>query len=224
MSLFRLTICTMALATATFAQVPTARVGDVTRLQGLGSNVLMGYGLVTGLDGTGDGGNFLPTMQALTATLERFGAQVDAVADVESSKNTAIVMIEAIIPDHGAREGDQLDVRVTAIAAKSLVGGQLMPTPLIYHDRSVDGLFGFAHGRIIPDPNTTTTGVVRDGARMERDVFTNVVVNGATLRATGIRHPWVNHRLTYITLVLDEAHAGWSMAACGYACSARKTD
>ena len=88
-----------------------------------------------------------------------------------------------------------------------------MPTPLIYHDRSVEGLFGFAQGRIVPDPTTATTGVVRDGARMERDVFTNVVVNGATLRATGIRHPWVNHRLTYITLVLDEAHAGWSMAA-----------
>jgi len=89
----------------------------------------------------------------------------------------------------------------------------LMPTPLIYHDRSVDGLFGFAQGRIRTDPSAETTGTIRDGARMERDVFTNVVVNGATLRATGIDHPWINPRLTYITLVLDQAHAGWSMAA-----------
>ena len=55
-------------------QIPTTRVGDVTHLQGQGPNVLLGYGLITGLDGTGDGGKFLPTMQALAAMLKRFGA------------------------------------------------------------------------------------------------------------------------------------------------------
>ena len=49
---------------------------------------------------------------------------------VGSAKNTAIVMIEAVIPDHGAREGDTMDIRVTAFAAKSLKGGQLIPTSI----------------------------------------------------------------------------------------------
>src|SRR3972149_4265920 len=117
-------------ATGTWGQIPTARVGDVTHLQGQGRNVLVGYGLVTGLDKTGDGGKFLPTMKAVAA----------------------VVMLEAIIPDHGGREGELLDVAVTAVAAKSLAGGRLLPTPLVYHDRNVEGLFGVASRRGVVDP------------------------------------------------------------------------
>jgi len=207
-------ILVVALAASTsLGQIPTARVGDVTRLQGQGTNVLIGYGLVTGLEGSGDGGKFLPTMRALGSTLQRFGAAVESLTDIEASKNTAIVMIEAVIPSHGAREGDRLDVRVTAVAAKSLVSGQLLPTPLIYHDRSVEGLFGFAQGKIDVDGTALTSGVIRDGARIERDVFINVVATGGQLRATGFDSPWIKGNQTYVTLVIDEVHAGWSMAA-----------
>lgn len=190
-----------------------ARVGDVTRLQGQGRNAILGYGLVTGLDKTGDGGKFAPTMKALAAMMERFGANVESLEDIEGTKNVAIVMIEAVVPDHGAREGDLLDVSVTAVAAKSLEGGRLLPTPLIYHDRMVDGLFAFAQGRIELDGSTKTSGIIRSGARMERDVFTNVVATGAELQAAGFTNPWIKPDQTYITLVLDGAHAGWSMAA-----------
>ena len=202
-----------AITVAAQAQMPTARVGDVTRWQGQGTNVLMGYGLVTGLAGTGDGGKFLPTMQSLADLMNHFGANVQSIRDVESSKNTAIVMIQAVIPEDGGREGDRLDVRVTAVAAKSLASGQLLPTPLVYHDRTVDGLFAFAQGRIVVEPNTATSGVIRGGARMERDVFMNVVVRGSVLRTTGLTNPWIRADETYVTLVLSEAHAGWSMAA-----------
>ncbi len=195
------------------AQPPVARVGDVTRLQGQGPNVLMGYGLVAGLEKTGDGGKFLPTMNALAATMRRFGANVESLDDVVAAKNVAVVMVEVVIPDHGAREGDVLDVAVTAVAAKSLEGGRLLPTPLVYHNRNVEGLFGFAQGGLELDGPTETVGVIRNGARMERDVFTNVVVSGADLRATGIVNPWIQPHESYITLVLDDAHAGWSMAA-----------
>lgn len=201
------------LASAAPAQDPTARVGDVTRLQGQGINQLMGYGLVTGLNGTGDGANFAPTMQALAATMQQFGAAVESIDDLASSKNTAVVMIEAVVPDHGAREGDQIDVRVTALAAKSLEGGQLTSTPLVYHDRNVEGLFAFAQGRIMIDGATLTTGVIRGGARMERDVFINVVATGAQLRDAGINNRWIERSNSYLTLVLDDSHAGWSMAA-----------
>jgi flagellar P-ring protein precursor FlgI len=194
-------------------QVPVARVGDLTRLQGQGTNVLVGYGLVTGLSGTGDGAKFLPTMGALAATLQRFGVLVQSPEDIQSAKNAAIVMVEATIPEHGAREGDTLDVMVTALAAKSLEGGRLLSTPLIYHDRSVDGLFGFAQGRIHLDGSVQTAGLIKQGARIERDVFIHVTATGAELRSAGMTSAWIRDDQTYLTLVLDEAHAGWSMAA-----------
>ena len=140
----RAVVLSLSLATTVAAQVPVARVGDVTRLQGQGPNILTGYGLVTGLDGTGDGAKHLPTMKALQAMMQRFGATVDSIEDIASAKNVAVVMVEVTIPSHGAREGDLLDVSVTAPAAKSLKGGRLMSTPLVYHDQSVEGLFGFA--------------------------------------------------------------------------------
>jgi flagellar P-ring protein precursor FlgI len=189
-------------------------VGDVTRLQGEGTNRLIGQGLVTGLEGSGDGSKYLPTMQQLAQMQSRFGANVESIDDVAASKNTAIVMLEVTIPEHGAREGDRLDVRVTSMAsAKSLQGGQLMPTPLVFRDPSVKELFGFAAGQIVLDGSTETAGVIRAGARIETDVFQPVVVTGSQILASGITHPWVKADETYITLVLDEAHAGWSMAA-----------
>ncbi len=208
-------VASLSFGLVAWGQIPTARVGDVTHLQGLGRNVLVGYGLVTGLDKTGDGGKFLPTMKAVAEMMRRFGADIESIADVQTSKNTAVVMLEAVIPDHGGREGGLLDVAVTAVAAKSLEGGRLLPTPLVYHDPNVEGLFGFASGRIVvdPPPGGPTTGIIRDGARLEKDVFTNVVATGAALKANGLSSPWIQAEQTYLTLVLDDAHAGWSMAA-----------
>ena len=204
---------TLTLAQAARAQTPTARVGDVTHLQGQGINVLIGYGLVTGLNGTGDGGKFLPTMQNLAAMMSRFGTEIESPDDLRAAKNVAIVLIEVVVPDHGAREGEVLDVAVTALAAKSLEAGRLLSTPLIYHDRGVQELFGFAQGPIAVSEDAPNRGVIRDGARMERDVLISVVGTGADLHAAGFSNPWIERHETYVTLVLDEAHAGWSMAA-----------
>ncbi len=203
----------LMLAGGASAQNPIARVGDVTRLQGQGTNVLVGYGLVTGLPGTGDGAKFMPTIRALTATLQRFGTSVDSVQEVADARNAAIVLVETVIPEHGSREGDQLDVNVTALSAKSLDGGRLLSTPLVYHDRTVDGLFGFAQGRVVLEGMTKTAGRIKNGARLERDVFINVIADGAELRAAGFPSPWIREDASYLTLVLDESHAGWSMAA-----------
>jgi flagellar P-ring protein precursor FlgI len=202
----------LAVATACRAQLPTARVGDVTHLQGQGNNTLIGYGLVTGLSGTGDGSRFVPTMKAVAEMMSRFGVQVQSIEDVEASKNTAVVMIEAIIPDHGGREGEMLDVHVTALAAKNLAGGRLLSTPLIYHDRTVEGLFAFASGPLMTETQTPAVGLIRNGARLERDIFINVVASGEQLHSVGLMSPWIQPDETYVTLVLDDAHAGWSMA------------
>ncbi len=213
MSRFIPALLVASIAASVYAQAPVARVGDITRLQGQGTNVLVGYGLVVGLDKSGDGPKFLPTMKALAAMVERFGASVDSLDDIKGSQNAAIVMIEVTIPDHGTREGDQLDVAVTAVAAKSLEGGRLLSTPLVYHDRGVDGLFGFAQGGIATQGMKKTVGTIRGGARLERDVLMNVVGTGADLLAAGFSNPWIKPDDYYVTLVLDEAHAGWSMAA-----------
>lgn len=194
-------------------QALVARVGDVTRLQGQGHNVLLGYGLVAGLDKSGDGDKFLPTMQALASMMGRFGASLQSLDDIGSAKNVAIVMVEVIIPEHGAREGDLLDVAVAAVAAKSLEGGRLLSTPLVYHDRNLEGLFGFAQGPVVLEGSGQTAGLIRNGARMEQDVFINVVTTGGELRASGFTSPWIEPQQTYVTLVLDDAHTGWSMAA-----------
>ncbi len=195
------------------AQAPVARVGDVTRLHGQGINVLVGYGLVTGLEGTGDGNSYRPAMDALKSMVERFGATITSLDDLGKGKNVAIVTLEVVVPEHGAREGDLLDVAVTAVAAKSLRGGRLISTPLVYHDRHVGGLFGFAQGGISIEGDVETVGVIRNGARIERDMFMTVVTTGAQLRIDGLRTPWILPDESYITLVLDEAHAGWAMAA-----------
>lgn len=215
--MLRITIATIMasgfLAGLAFGQASTARVGDVTRLKGQGINVLMGYGLVTGLNGTGDGGKFLPAIKALGATLDRFGADIGDATELGAAKNIAVVMVRVEIPAHGAREGDLLDVSITAMAAKSVAGGELLPTPLVYHDPTLEGLFGYCAGRVIVDGPSSTSGIIRGGARMERDVLTSVVATGSELRAVGFDNPWIKPGETYVTLVLDEPHAGWSMAA-----------
>ncbi|MFQ5412874.1 MAG: flagellar basal body P-ring protein FlgI [Phycisphaerae bacterium] len=207
------TLTQVLVVVSAVAQTPTARVGDVTHLQGQGPNVLMGFGLVNGLNKTGDGDGYLPTMRALAKLNERFGAPVGSLDDLKGTKNVAIVRVEVVIPDGGAREGERLDVTVTADAAKSLAGGALVSCPLVHQDREVAGLFATASGRIVVDEEIPTRGTIYGGARMERDVFMNVLASGSELGATGLRHPWIEPDERYITLVLDEAHAGWPMAA-----------
>jgi len=77
----------------------------------------------------------------------------------------------------------------------------------------LEGLFGFAQGPVVLEGSGLTAGLIRNGARMEQDVFINVVATGAELRALGLTSPWIEPQQTYVTLVLDDAHAGWSMAA-----------
>lgn len=204
----------LASASMASAQIPSARVGDVTHPKGQGINRINGYGLVSGLDGTGDGDGYLDTMQRVAAMMQRFGSSVSSLSDLKGTKNVAIVSVEAIIGEHGVREGDRLDVMVTAHAAKSLVGGRLIPTPLIYMGPGTTELYAIAAGRIIVDPDSPNSGVIKGGAVMERDRrIPDVAVSGAVLRAQGFGSRWIDPDETYFTLVLDDAHAGWPMAA-----------
>lgn len=188
----RADISMLILAVAAAPALAT-RVGDVTHLQGRRDNRLQGMGLVIGLPGSGDGGKYAPAIQALASMLKRFENAVPPEA-LRETKNVAIVSLEVILPDHGVREGDRVDVQVSAIgAAKSLAGGRLLIAPLQGPD--LRGVFALASGPVqVHDAKVGTTGVVRLGATMEADVTHFYIEQGKA------------------TLVLDDAHASWALA------------
>jgi flagellar P-ring protein precursor FlgI len=190
----------------------TARVGDVTQLKGQGINYLTGIGLVVGLPGTGDGDDYAPTMRALAQGLNTFyAAPVVSLEELKDTKNVAMVFLEATLPENGAREGSLLDVKVVSSgAAKSLEGGRLLPAVLLYPDRRVDKVFARAQGGIhLPDPDVPTGGVVENGAIIEEDVIHSFTALGADLPFT---NSWVQPDQYYVTLVIDDNHASWTLA------------
>lgn len=173
-------------------------IKSICRLKGQEENTLHGMGLVVGLKGTGDGGAFLPTMRSLAMTMQLMGKPVQAPAELKDAKNVALVLVTAVVPPGGARQGDRLDCVVSSIgAAKSLKGGRLFFTPLVgpenpQHPR----VYAFAEGMItIEDESTPTIGKIPGGCRMEEDFFNPFVKDGR------------------ITLVLDPNHADFQTAS-----------
>jgi len=188
-------LLTVALAMAVVTPAMATRISDVSHLQGRRQNRLMGYGLVIGLQGTGDGGKYLASVMQLQAMLAKFEIPVPA-ASLAETKNVAIVMVEATLPENGVREGDRVDVRVSSTGvAKSLQGGQLVMTPL--QGPGLDRVFALAGGPIrLLDPKMKTSGVVVQGATMEADVIHNYISD-----------QWE------ITLVLEDVHASHALAS-----------
>ena len=126
-----------AMAGAEDAAAPAAlaqsRIKDIVEFEGVRDNMLVGYGLVVGLNGTGDTLRNAPfTKQSLEAMLERLGVNV---RDVDlNTKNVAAVMVTARLPAFAA-SGSQIDATVSAMGdAKSLLGGTLLVTPLMGAD------------------------------------------------------------------------------------------
>ena len=206
-----LVISILVLPAAAQASV-TARVGDVTRLKGQGINYLTGMGLVVGLDGTGDGDDYALAMRPLAQALTSFYANpVASMDELQDTKNVAIVFLEATLPDSGAREGSQIDVQVSTFgSAKSLRGGRLLPAPLLYPDRSVTTVFAMAAGKVmLPDQEIATSGTIRNGAVILEDVVHAFTALGRDLPFS---NSWVRPDRTYVTLVIDDSHASWTLA------------
>jgi flagellar P-ring protein precursor FlgI len=150
-----------------------ARIKDLAAIQGIRSNQVTGYGLVVGLDGTGDKDNVLFTRQSLINLLDKMNID-NSVRDIKV-KNVASVMVTAdILPF--ARIGDKMDVTVSSMGdAKSLKGGTLLMTPL----KGVDGrVYGLAQGSLslaIPDgagdrDSHLLVARVIDGASVEQEI------------------------------------------------------
>lgn len=164
--------------TASAALAEPIRIKDLVEFDGVRGNDLVGYGLVVGLNGTGDGLRNAPFTEEIMANLlERLGANVTG--EEFRPKNVAAVFVTAQLPPF-ARAGGRIDVTVSAIGdAKSLLGGTLVMTPL----NGADGqIYAVAQGTIIAGgvsaegeasrvtQGVPTAGVIPSGARVEREV------------------------------------------------------
>lgn len=157
-----------------------SRIKDIVEFEGVRDNMLVGYGVVVGLNGTGDTlQNSLFTRQTLTAMLERLGVNIKDVAANLNTKDVAAVMVTARLPAFAAT-GSEIDATVSAMGdAKSLLGGTLLVTPLLGADGqayalaqgtvqtgavSAQGASGSSIVRGVP-----TAGRIAAGAIVERE-------------------------------------------------------
>lgn len=169
-----------------FSAVKAARIKDIASFEGFRENQLIGYGLVVGLDGSGDKG--LATMQGIANMLQRMGLTVRP-NDIKA-KNTASVMVIANLPPF-PKPGIRIDAIVSTIGdAKSLQGGTLLLTPLKGPDGKVYGLaqgpvsiggFVGGGGGTAVQKNHPTTGKVPEGVVIEREPPFNLI-NGSEIR------------------------------------------
>ena len=156
------------------------RIKDIATVNGVRTNQLVGYGLVVGLDGTGDQTSQAPfTIQSITNMLAKFGITIPANANPQL-KNVAAVTVTADLPPF-SKPGQTIDVTVASIGnASSLRGGNLLMTPL----RGVDGqVYAFAQGNVLVSGfgisgkdgskislNVPSSGRIPNGAGVEREV------------------------------------------------------
>src|SRR5476649_489651 len=155
------------------------RIRDLTTVQGVRDNALIGYGLVVGLDGTGDQTTQVPfTTQSLTNMLSQLGITVPTGTNMQL-KNVAAVMVTANFPAF-ARAGQNIDIVVSSMgSAKSLRGGTLLMTPLKGADNQVYALAqgnllvggaGASSGGSKVQINQLAGGRIDDGAVIEREL------------------------------------------------------
>ncbi len=177
-SIFSTFLVGFIVASNSIANASPARIKDLVEFDGVRGNDLVGYGLVVGLNGTGDGLRNSPfTEEALASLLERLG--INVAGEQFRPKNVAAVLVTATLPPF-ARAGGQIDVSIAAIGdSKSLLGGTLIMTPL----NAADGnIYAVAQGSLIAGGVTVggdaaqettgvpTSGVIPSGARVEREI------------------------------------------------------
>jgi flagellar P-ring protein precursor FlgI len=192
----RIIIVLVVLACCARARAST--VQELTRINGQGEYILRGVGLVIGLAGTGDSTKDLALARPLVAMLRNNGQDIGLPEDLARNKNDvrsiALVSVTCIIPKEGARSDDKFDVQVSTVnACKSLAGGELYLTSM---QGALPGskVYAIAAGRVeIEDEERPTSGRVRSGARMVRDVLMPDVGNT-------------------FDLIIEPPFAGWTSA------------
>ncbi|WP_332856502.1 flagellar basal body P-ring protein FlgI [Duganella sp. S19_KUP01_CR8] len=206
--LHRLLALPLAFCVALGAAVP-AQAAQVLRnlvaVEGMRDNPLVGYGLVVGLNGSGDSTQVKFASQSVINMLKQFGVKVPDGTDAKS-KNVATVMVSAVFPP-GYRKGQNIDVVVSSMGdAKSLRGGALLLTPLRAADNEV---YALAQGNVVVGGfsaagksgssvtvNTPTSGRIPSGAAIEREIASDFATKPSV--RLSLRHP---HFQTAINIV-----------------------
>jgi len=177
------------------AQAVSARIKDIVDIEGVRDNQLVGYGLVVGLNGTGDGLSNSPfTKQSLQAMLERLG--VNTRGETMRTGNVAAVMVTANLPAFST-QGSRLDVNVASLSdASSLQGGTLLVTPLLGADGEV---YAIAQGSVTINgfsakgdsasivSGVPTTGRISAGGLIEREI--GFVLGAQRTLRLGLKNP-----------------------------------
>jgi flagellar P-ring protein FlgI len=170
------------------AAVEAVRLKDLGRFDGARENYLVGYGVVTGLAGTGDSARSKATRQSIANLLSNFDIAITT--DQINSRNVAIVSVMASLPPVN-RRGDKVDVAVTSLGdAKSLVGGTLLLTSL----KGPDGkIYALAQGPVsiggyrydqngnVSQKNHPTVGMIPGGAQIEKEILASVTHEDGSL-------------------------------------------
>jgi flagellar P-ring protein precursor FlgI len=155
----------------------TVKIEDLTRLSGAKDNALVGYGIITGLAGTGDSARSKATFQSIKNILKRFGIHVPV--DSVHSRNAAAVMVTTTLSPF-SQVGDKLDVNVTSMGdARNLVGGTLLMTHLTGADQKIYALaqgplsvggFSYDFNGNLVQKNHPTAGYIPGGAIIEKQI------------------------------------------------------
>lgn len=182
-----------------------ARIKEIASVQGVRANQLMGYGLVVGLDGTGDQTTQTPfTAQSLTAMLQQMGITVPAGVPMQV-KNVAAVLVTASLPPF-AQPGQAMDVNVSSLGnSKSLRGGTLIATPL----KGADGqIYALAQGNLV----ISGAGAAAGGSKVTvNHLSAGRIPNGATVERS-VPSPWMQGNTAQFDLQADDFNTAREVA------------
>lgn len=184
-------------------------IKDLTRMKGVRENNIVGYGLVTGLAGTGDSARSKATIKSISNVLKRFGLSI---SDAQiRSRNVAAVTLTARLPAY-AQEGDMLDVNVSSIGdAKSLAGGTLLMAELSGPDKNV---YAVAQGHLVVggyrydvngnsvQKNHPTAAIITNGATVEKDVISVSIPNNGVFTLI-LRNPDISTTIKVVDAIND---------------------
>jgi flagellar P-ring protein FlgI len=211
----------MLLVASFSSSAEAAKLRDLTQVEGARDNQLLGYGIVTGLRGSGDDITSPLAAQSTLAMLRRLGVRVESKR--VQLRNVAAVVVTATIPAF-ATPGTKLDVTVSSIGnAKSLRGGVLVQTPLKGADRktyavaqgslAIGGVRVSGKSGSAVSINVTTAGRVPNGALVERRILTKFVHKGA-LRLS-LRRPSFPLAARIVTAIDKKLGVGSAIAVDG---------
>ena len=187
------------------------RIEDLCRLKGQEANILMGMGIVVGLNGTGDSSrDSYVAARPFAKLLEHLGNPIESLSELEKADSYAIVMVTLEVPASGAREGTRLDISVEKMFnASSLAGGRLVASFL----RSpIPGspVMAYAQGPLVMPASSPGGGVVRGGGQMIADIRTPVL--GQDGSVTLVLRPEYS-TFPVSTLVMDLVNAEFTVDA-----------